>query len=127
MGQWEQAMQPAMLGAEGKVASWLYWFDAVGFGVQAVQSASGVAVGQRIATTSWPSPGGTNLDTVQHYAGLAAKTSGKHMKNLGEAGFKYLSSQACAYLPTTKLTDLSKFWGCGPPLLAPWQSFRSNT
>ncbi len=65
---------------------------------QAVQSASGVAVGQRIGSGSWgvgssPRSGATNLDAVQHYAGLAAKTSGRHMKSLGEAGYKYLSSQ----------------------------------
>jgi len=57
-------------------------------------------VGQRIGSGSWgvggPQGGASNMDAVQHYAGLAAKSSGKHMKNLGEAGYKYLSSQVPA-------------------------------
>ena len=39
------------------------------------------------------SPASSNADTVQHYATLAAKTSGKHIKNIGEAGYRYLSTQ----------------------------------
>lgn len=51
-------------------------------------------MGQRIANGSRGSPAGSNIEAVQHYAGLAAKTSGKHIKSLGEAGYKYLSAQA---------------------------------
>ena len=37
------------------------------------------------------------MEAVQHYAGLAAKSSGKHIKSLGEAGYKYFSSQVRLY------------------------------
>ena len=61
-----------------------------------MHSASGVAVAQPIANPGpRGSPMGNNIETVQHYASLAAKTSGKHIKTLGEASYKYLSSQVC--------------------------------
>lgn len=38
------------------------------------------------------------MEAVQHYAGLAAKSSGKHIKSLGEAGYKYFSAQVRSHL-----------------------------
>ena len=63
---------------------------------QAVQSASGIAVGQKLVNGSRGSPGSSNLEAVQHYAGMAAKTSGKHIKSFGEAGYKYFTSQVAS-------------------------------
>lgn len=62
--------------------------------LQRVHGGSGVAMAQPIANShTRGSPAGSGVDTVQHYATMAAKTSGKHIKNIGEAGYKYLSSQ----------------------------------
>lgn len=62
--------------------------------VQPVHNAAGVAMAQPISNShSWGPQAANSMEAVQHYAALAAKTSGKHIKNVGEASYKYLSSQ----------------------------------
>lgn len=56
-------------------------------GLQPVQSSSGVAVAQPIAG------GGNNMESVQQMASQAAWNTGRHIKHMGEAGFKLLSTQ----------------------------------
>ena len=59
------------------------------------QAVSGCAVPHSVVPASTRPTGGrlAGYESVGGYARAAAKTSGKHLLGLGEAGFKYVSSQ----------------------------------
>ncbi len=60
-----------------------------------VQAVSGCAAPQSLGPASTRPAGGrlAGYESVGGYARAAAKTGGKHLLGLGEAGFKYVSAQ----------------------------------
>lgn len=58
-----------------------------------MQRANGIAVSHSLSNGGLSDNKGGHMDTVQQYASRAAKTGGRQLVTLGEAGYKYLSNQ----------------------------------